>query len=153
MVRILVVYHSQSGNTQRMAEAVAKGAAEMEQAVVELKRAVAVTADDLINCHGLVICSPEYFGFMAGAVKDLFDRTYEALKDHPRIQKKPFAIVISAGNDGQGALASIERIARGYRLKKIQHPIIAKGPVTFETIAQCEELGRVMAEGCAAEVF
>jgi multimeric flavodoxin WrbA len=37
--------------------------------------------DDLLNCNGITIGSPEYFGTMAGMIKDFFDRTYEAAKD------------------------------------------------------------------------
>lgn len=152
-VRILVTYHSQSGNTRKMAEAVARGVSETEGVKVAFKRAADTGADDLRECRAVVFCSPEYFGYMAGAVKDLFDRTYEALREDGRVMKKSYAIVISAGNDGSGALTQIERILKGYRLKKVQHPIIAKGVVTDEVLSQCEELGKTMAEGVKAGIF
>jgi multimeric flavodoxin WrbA len=136
-----------------MAEAVMRGAMEIEETDVWLRKASDATLGELIECDGLVIASPEYFGYMAGAIKDFFDRTYEAAKDDRRIARKPFAIVINAGNDGTGALSHIERISRGYRLRKAQEPIISRGPVTDEIIGRCEELGRVMALGCQAGVF
>ena len=37
--------------------------------------------------RGIVICSPEYFGYMAGGVKDFFDRACEELKDDAGIWK------------------------------------------------------------------
>ncbi len=83
-----------------------------------LKRAADAAAQDLRNCSAVIICSPEYFGYMAGAVKDFFDRTYEELKDDAAVHKKPFSIVISAGNDGSFALSHIERICKGYRLRQ-----------------------------------
>lgn len=150
---ILVTYHSQTGNTRRMAEAVAQGVSETEGARLIMRRAFDTTADDIRDCSAVVFCSPEYFGDMAGAMKDLFDRTYEALKDDARAQRKPYAVVISAGNDGAGALARIERILRGYRFRKAQHPIIAKGEVTGEVLSRCAELGKTMAEGVKAGVF
>jgi multimeric flavodoxin WrbA len=150
---VLVTYHSQTGNTRRMAEAVARGVSETEGAEAIFKPAFDTTADDLRDCDALVVCSPEYFGDMAGAIKDLFDRTYETLREDARMKKKPYAVVISAGNDGTGALTQIERILKGYRLKKVQHPIIAKGEVDGEALSRCVELGKTIAEGFKAGIF
>lgn len=153
MAQILIVYHTQKGNTKAMAEAVAEGAAGIERARVFLKRAFDTTVDDIIECDGLVICSPEYFGYMAGAIKDLFDRTYESLQGHTGIFRKPYSIVVSAGNAGEGAVKQIERICLGYQLKKIHSPIIAKGPVTEEVLTCCTELGKILAAGCEEGIF
>ena len=53
MAKILIVYPSQTGNTEKMAKAVAEGAAGIEGAQVVLKRAVEATLQDLLNCRGL----------------------------------------------------------------------------------------------------
>ena len=153
MADILIIFHSQTGNTEKLARAVAYGVDETEHARAILKRAVDAVARDLKDCSAVVICSPEYFGYMAGAVKDFFDRTYEELKDDATVYKKPFCVVISAGNDGSGALNHIERICRGYRLKKVQKPILCKGKVTEEMLARCFELGSTIAEGVNAGIF
>ena len=94
-------------------------------------------------CDGLVIGSPEYFGTMSGAVKDLFDRTYERLQGHKRIFRKPYAVFVSAGNDGTGALAHIEKICLGYQFKKVQPPVVSKGPVTEEVLSRCRGWDRL----------
>jgi multimeric flavodoxin WrbA len=153
MVTILIVYHSQSGNTRKMAEAVARGAGEMEGVKGILKEALDTREEDLLGCDGLVLGSPEYFGYMSGAVKDLFDRTYEKIRGHKKIFRKPYAVFISAGNDGQGALRNIEKICLGYQFKKVHQPILAKGPVSEEILVQCEELGRTIAAGCEAGIY
>jgi multimeric flavodoxin WrbA len=153
MLRILVVYHSQSGSTHQMAQAVVRGAKEIEGVEGVLKTAWETTEDDLIACDGLVIGSPEYFGYMSGAIKDLFDRTYERLRGHKRIFRKPYAVFISAGNAGQGAVSSIEKICLGYQFKKVQQPIIARGIITEEILGRCEELGRTIAAGCEAGIY
>ncbi len=150
---ILIVYHSQSGNTLRMAQAVAQGAALMEHTRVLLKKASETHAQDLLDCDALILGSPEYFGYMAGALKDLFDRTYEQLRGHPRIFRKPYAVFISAGNDGLGALQSIERICIGYQFRKVQPPVVAKGPITDDVLALCRELGQTIAAGCREGIF
>ncbi len=153
MADILIIFHSQTGNTERLAKAVAQGVEETTNARAVLKRAADTEAQDLRNCSAVIICSPEYFGYMAGAVKDFFDRTYEELKDDAAVHKKPFSIVISAGNDGSFALSHIERICKGYRLRKVQKPIVCKGRVTEEMLARCVELGSTIAEGVNAGIF
>jgi multimeric flavodoxin WrbA len=153
VVKILIIYHSQSGNTQRLARAVAEGVSETENAGVRLKEAFDAMARDITECDAIVFCSPEYFGYMAGAMKDFFDRTYEDLKDDTGVHKKPYCVVISAGDDGSGALTHIERLCKGYRFKKVQHPIICKGPVTEKILTKCYELGMTIAEGVNAGIF
>ena len=153
MKTILVVYHSQAGATERMARAVAEGAAAMEGARASLKRASGATLDDLRACDGPIIGSPEYFGYMAGAVKDFFDRTYEQGHTDSWVLRTPFAVFIHAGNDGSGALASIERICRGYRLKKVCEPLVVCGEVTEDVRNRCFELGQTIAAGCAAGIY
>lgn len=153
MVTVLIIYHSQGGNTRSMAEAAATGASEIEGVQVRLQEALETAEEDFSACDGLLLGSPEYFGYMAGAVKDLFDRTYESLRGQPRIFRKPYAVFISAGNDGSGALFHIERICTGFRFKKVQAPVMAKGPITEAVLEQCRELGRTMAAGCEAGIF
>jgi multimeric flavodoxin WrbA len=153
MATILITYHSQSGNTEQMALAVAKGAREIAGTTVIINRAFDTRVEDLIACDGLVIGSPEYFGYMAGAVKDLFDRTYEVLRGHQRIFRKPVAMFVSAGNDGSGALRNLERMCIGYQFKKVHEAIVSKGPITDATLSHCEELGRIMAAGCGTDIF
>lgn len=153
MVTILIVYHSQTGRTKKMAQAVAKGAHSIQNARAVLKEARETTLDDLLNGDGLAFGSPEYFGYMAGAIKDLFDRTYYQARGRKEIFRKPYVVFISAGNDGLGALTSIERICGGYQLKKVYEPVIARGDIDETILGRCEELGRVIAAGCEAGIY
>jgi len=153
VTHILIVYHSQSGNTQKMAEAVAAGAAGIEGVTVSLTRAQEAGVEDLLACDGLAIGSPEYFGFMAGLIKDFFDRTYEPARGRKEVFKKPYVVFVSAGNDGRGTVRGIERIALGYPLKKVYEPLVARGEVTEEVLAQCRELGQTIAAGCQLGIY
>jgi multimeric flavodoxin WrbA len=136
-----------------MAHAVARGANSMENVTTLLKEARETQLDDLLVCDGLAIGSPEYFGYMAGAIKDLFDRTYYLARGRKEIFKKPYVVFISAGNDGLGALASIEKVCRGYQFKKVYDPVIARGELNDTYLTQCEELGKVIAAGCEAGIY
>lgn len=151
MTRILILYHSQTGNTGQMAEAVCEGAKAIDGVEVILKKAADATLDDLLACDGLALGTPENFGYMSGMIKDFFDRTYGEAQD--KVFRKPFVIFISAGNDGTGALRAIERIALGYKFKTVFHPVIAKGKITDEILEQCRELGGTLAGGCAMGLY
>ena len=153
MVTILIVYHSQTGKTKKMAQAVAKGANSIYNVKATLKEAAETTLDDLLGCDGLVLGSPEYFGYMAGPIKDLFDRTYYQARGKKEIFKKPCVVFISAGNDGLGALRSIEKICIGYQFKKVYEPVVARGEVDEDILGLCEELGKVIAAGCEAGIY
>lgn len=71
--KILVTYHSLSGNTERMAEAVVAGAKSVAGTQVVLKRVGHVTADDLFSADAVVVGSPVYWSNMSGEVKMFFD--------------------------------------------------------------------------------
>ncbi|MDH4087293.1 MAG: NAD(P)H-dependent oxidoreductase [Nitrospira sp.] len=72
-MKILVTYHSLSGNTERMAEAVVTGAQSVSGAQVLLKRVGQVTAEDLLSADAVVVGSPVYWSNMSGEVKTFFD--------------------------------------------------------------------------------
>ena len=151
MQKILVVYHSQTGNTRKMAEAVAEGASRIDETEVVMKMASDATLEDLLDCAGVALGTPENFGYMSGALKDFFDRTFYPAEG--KAFRKPYVVFISAGNDGSGALNSIERIALGYPFKKVYDPVIAKGEVTEDIIEKCRELGETLAGGCEAGIY
>lgn len=148
---LLIVYHTQTGHTRRMARAVLRGSRRVVEVETRLKMALRAGLDDLLWADGLLLGTPENFGYMSGALKNFLDRTYYPAQG--QISGLPYAVFISAGNDGTGALTSIERIARGYPLKPVADPIIARGELTAEVLQRCEELGEIMASGVAWGIF
>lgn len=152
MSRLLIVYHSKNGTTAKMAQAVYRGATHPDiSAEVKICLAQQAGVDELLWCDGVIFGTPENFGYMSGALKDFFDRTYYPLEG--KIEGLPYAVFISAGNDGTGALTSLQRIVRGYPLKEAHAPVISRGSVTDEILGQCEELGMYMAAGVEAGVL
>ncbi len=72
-VKVLVAYHSLTGHTEKMAQAVVEGAGSVPGTVVELRRVGEVTAQQLFAADALVVGSPVYWSNMAGEVKIFFD--------------------------------------------------------------------------------
>ncbi len=108
-------------------------------------------ASDLLSCDGLLLGTPENFGYMSGAIKDFFDRTYDEVRE--RQLNLPYALFVSAGNDGGGAVREIDRILKGYPMRKVAEPVIVKGAVSDADRSRCEELGESMAVGLSMGIF
>ena len=149
--KILVLYHSQGGAMKRLAHCFAQGAAREAEVAIDLKQAREAGLDDLLGCDAIAIGSPEYFGTMAGMIKDFFDRTFEAAQD--KTVGLPFVLFVCAGNDGRGALAQMERLAAGYKWRKVQEHARVVGPPTAQDCAAMEELGQTLAAGLAFGIF
>jgi multimeric flavodoxin WrbA len=153
MKHLLIVYHTQTGNTGKLAAAVREGASSelVDDVDVRFLRVREAAAEDLLWADGLLLGTPENFGYMSGAMKDFFDRTFYAVEG--RILSLPYAVFISAGNDGTGALSAIRRIANGYPFKEVQEPVIAKAEINDEHLAAAHDLGLALAAGLEANVY
>lgn len=153
MKHLLVVYHTKTGTTARLAEAVIAGVQHEDIEGIELRILLAKDAgpDDLLWADGLLIGTPENFGYMSGAMKDFLDRTFYEVEG--QLQPLPYGLFISAGNDGRGAVSSIKRIGKGYPFVEVQTPIIINGEPTSIDLARCEELGMSLAAGLSAGIY
>lgn len=142
-----------------MARAAAEGAGDGGR----LLRADQVTPDDLLAAGGYLFACPENLAAMSGLMKEMFDRCYYPVLG--RIEGRPYATAIAAGSDGEGALRQIDRIATGWRLKRVAEPLIvnlaaqtpeailAPKTVPEAQLARCTALGAALAEGIALGVF
>jgi flavorubredoxin len=142
MSNILIIYHSQSGNTEAMAKAVAEGA-KSAGANVNLKKAATAVADDILNCDAVIFGTPNFFSYEAGMVKDFFDRTFFTIKG--KVDGKPFAVFGSYGGGGEMALASLSKLCESCGLKKAADSIGAQRAPSSEAVDKCKALGAKMA--------
>ncbi len=153
MKHILVVYHSQEkGNTRRMAELVAEGCRQVPGVAAQLVNAnetrVAMTAAE--QADGYALGSPDYFGYMAGGVKQFFDDILMASWRGQHTLQKPCVCFESHGGGGQ-ALPAMEALARELKLYRVADSVSCEGsPQTNRDADRCIQLGRVLAEKVAA---
>ena len=153
MKHLLVVYHSQTGHTEAMARAVVRGARhpEVDGVEVQFRRAVDAGLADLLRADAVAFGTPENFGQLSGGMKDFLDRTYYPAQG--KIEGLAYAVFISAGNDGRGALEALRRIARGFPLREVREPIIARGGLDADLLDRCEEMGLALAAGLEAGIY
>jgi NAD(P)H dehydrogenase (quinone) len=87
-VKVLIVYHSATGNTEKMAQGVAEGAKSLAGTVVVIKRVEQVTAEDLLSSDAVIVGSPVYWSNMAGPVKMFFDNWQLKFGIYPEFKMK-----------------------------------------------------------------
>ncbi|MBN7769715.1 flavodoxin family protein [Marinobacter daepoensis] len=153
MKRLLVCAHAPSLNTARMREALVKGARHPDIGGVEVvvKAPLDTQPDDILSCDAIVIGTTENLGYMAGLIKDVFDRCYyECLE---KTEGLPFAFYVRAGHDGTGTHRAIESITTGLRWRLVQEPLICRGEFQEEFVDQCQRLGLSMAASLEAGII
>lgn len=147
---LLIVYHSQSGRNLRLAYAAAR-CAEAAGASVCLLRASEAGSRDVTWAEALLLVFPENFGQLPGALKDFLDRSF-----YPACSRElilPYAAYLCTGNDGEGAVRALQRIAKGMVLKPVTDAIICKGPPQAEDFAALEELAEAMVAGLEMGIY
>lgn len=163
MKLLLIVYHSMTGAAQQLATAAHAGASEEAGCAAKLIKAEAADAAQVLAADGYLFVTPENLATMAGRMKDFFDRIYYAVLE--QVNGRPYAAMIAAGTDGEGAARQIQRIATGLRLKEVAPPcvvrngaqtpqqILAPKVVPDAALARARELGAALAAGLASGVF
>jgi multimeric flavodoxin WrbA len=160
---LLIVFHSVTGATEQVARAAARGAADEPAVRVRLLRANEAGAHDLLAANGYIFATPETLASISGLMKDFFDRNYYAVLD--RISGRPYAAMVCAGSDGQNACRQVERIATGWRLRRVAEPLIiftraqtpaeilAPKSINPNELGPCVELGATLAAGLALGAY
>lgn len=140
------------GRTERLRAAVLEGIRATDEPIdLRLKPALEAGPADLLWCEALIMGTPEHFGYMSGALKDFFDRTFYPAEG--RTEGLPVALFVSAGNDGRGTVLAVERIATGYRWRFVVPPLVVVGEPSEADLERARELGATVAAGLAAGVF
>lgn len=143
--------HAPSENTLSLRQAAERGARSETGVDVRVLAPLQAGPDDVLAAQAVILGTPENLGYMSGALKDFFDRSYNPLLE--RTQGLPCAVYIRAGSDGTGTRRGIETILTGLRWKLVQEPLVCRGPWQPAFVDQVEELGTAMAAGLAAGIF
>ena len=161
--RLLIVWWSRTGASRQLAEAAVAAARLQEDVQTLIQRCDETSPEDLLGAAGYLFVAPENLASLAGMMKEFFDRCYYPVLD--RVNGRPYAQIISAGSDGQGAARQLARIATGWRLRAVSEPMIVN--VSAQTPAEilapkhlselqlqpASELGAALAAGIAMGVW
>ena len=157
--KLLIVWHSRTGTSEALAHAAAEGAG----GAARLMYCDQVRPDDLLVAAAYLFVCPENLASMTGAMKEMFDRCYYSVLG--QIEGRAYASIIAAGSDGEGAQRQLDRIATGWRLRRVSDPWIhvtgAQTPDEISTpkivgpdaLAKSRAFGLALAEGLALGIY
>lgn len=159
---LIIVWHSRTDAARQMAQAAQDGALDVantlkatERFTARLIPAADTQPTDLLAADAFIFCAPENLAALSGQMKEFFDRCYYGVLD--QLNGLPYALLIAAGSDGQGAARQAQRICTGWRLEAIAPPhitlthaqspkaIAARKKIRPEDHARCKEIGGTMA--------
>ena len=160
--RLLIVWWSDTGATEALVRAAVAGAQSTDDTAGAALSVVDVRCDrvspaSLRAADAYLFATPECLGAIAGPMKTFVDRCYYPVLD--QLTGRPWALMVSAGSDGQGAIRQFERIALGWRLRAVAAPlciithaqtpqaIAAPKTVCSEDLARAGELGATLGAG------
>lgn len=160
MKKLLIVWHSMTGGSEALARSALAGAKEVEARLVHAGDAA---QDDMLGADGYLFVFPENLAAISGVMKAFFDRCYYPCLGN--IEGRPYALIICAGSDGSNAVRQAERIAAGWRLKRVadgmivcthaQTPeaILAPKTIAPADLQKARDTGAALAAGLELGIF
>ena len=163
--KLLIIWDSLTGGARALAKAAAQSAeeAQAEDVITQLHHAREVTSEMMLAANGYLFVFPENLAAISGVMKAYFDRCYYPCLG--RIEGRAYGIIVCAGSDGSNAVRQAERIATGWRLKKVmdsqiicthaQTPeaILAAKMIGEADLQQARDAGAALAAGLAMGIF
>ena len=156
---LLIAWHSRTGGSEALARAAADGAGR----AARLVGAEDVTPEILLAARGYLFIGPENLAALSGVMKEMFDRCYYPCLG--KLEGRPYATIICAGSDGENAQRQLDRIATGWRLRRVAdgsivnasaqtaEAILAPKSIPPDRLSEARDLGTALAEGLAAGIF
>ena len=151
MTKILIVYDSRTGNTEKLALAVAEGAKQVNGVTVEVKKVDQTKLENLLDADGIIMGSPTYYGLMSSKLKALID---ESVKIHGKLEGKVGAAFTSSGGTASGAETALLSITQAMlvhgmivqgRSDDKHYGATAVGAPNEEDVESCKNLGNKVA--------
>jgi len=152
LARVLVVYDSKTGHTEKMAIAVAEGTRQVSEVEVVVKKAGETKIEDLSSADGIIMGSPTYYGQMSTKLKALIDKS---VKIHGELEGKVGAAFTSSGGTASGAETTLLSILEAMLVHGMivqgnprgkHYGVAVVGAPSEKELKLCRELGKRTAE-------
>ena len=157
--QLLIVWHSRTGASEGLARCAAEGSGSSGA----LLRASEVEPAHILAASAYLFICPENLATMSGEMKEMFDRCYYPVLG--KIEGRAYATIVAAGSDGEGAQRQLDRIATGWRLKRVAEPwivnfaaqtpaqILAEKQIDFADQKRAMEIGLAMSESIRLGIY
>jgi NAD(P)H dehydrogenase (quinone) len=151
MVKVLIVYDSKTGHTEKMALAVAEGVKKVKGVNVEVRKVEQANIEDLLKADGVILGSPTYYGQMSAKLKKFIDKS---VRFHGKLEGKVGAAFTSSGGTASGAETTILSMLQALlvhgmivqgRADDKHYGAAAVGVPKEEDLKSCADLGKRVA--------
>jgi flavorubredoxin len=141
MSKILILYYSRTGNTEKMAKAVDEGAKTVQAVEVELN--YFASAETLGDYDALLVGVPTYHHDMTMEIKNLFEETAEK---NVNLKGKIGAAFGSYEWSGEAPRLVLEIMKNKFEMNVTEPPILSRYTPDQTMLEKCKELGKRVAE-------
>lgn len=141
MPKILIIYYSRTGNTEKMAEAVVEGAKSVGNVDVELSFHVDV--EDLSGFDAVIVGVPTYNHEMPLDMERLFE---DAAAKGISLKDKVGGAFGSYGWSGEAPKFILEIMKNKFEMLVVEQPLLAQYAPDEKTLDKCRELGKQVSE-------
>jgi len=145
MPRILIFYYSRTGNTEKMANAVAEGA---KGANADVTLEYHISADNLNSFDAVIIGAPTYHHEMPMGVKRLFE---EAAEKGISLKGKIGAAFGSYGWSGEAPKLVLEVMKNKFEMRTLEPPLLVRDTPNQTSMNACRDLGKRVSESLIHE--
>ncbi len=151
MKQLVLIYHSQSGRNEHLAEQLYLGARRGGEVRVKLLRSVDVELAHLQRADAVVWLGAENFGLPNGMMLDCLARQFYGAKQS--LAGKPYAVVMSTGNGGAGALRYLENFLGAMGMRQCQPATVFQGELSAQHGSECRAMGEAFAAALAMGIY
>ena len=141
MLKLLIVYYSQTGNTEKMARAVEEGAKSVVGVDVEVK--YFVKPEELLEADGIAFGMPTYYHDIGMDMKNLLE---EASKREMNLEGKIGAAFGSYGWSGEAPNMLLEIMKNRFKMDVVEPALRVKYNPDEKALEECRQLGKSVAE-------
>lgn len=139
--KILIVYYSHTGNTEKMANAITEGARSIQGVEVELKRHASTW--DLADFDAILIGAPTYQHRMTNNISKFLE---EIAFQNVNLKGKIGAAFGSYGWSGEAPRLVLEVMEHKFEMKVLKRPLLIKYTPDEKGLEECRKLGKEVAE-------
>ena len=141
LLKLLILYYSQTGNTEKMARAVEEGAKSVVGVNVEVK--YFARSEELAEADGIILGMPTYHHDMGIDMKRLLE---EVAVKRINLKGKVGAAFGSYGWSGEAPRMLLEILKNKFEMKTIESPLLVKYNPDEKGLEECRKLGKTVAE-------
>lgn len=141
MSKVLVLYYSRTGNTEKMANAIAEGAKSVSNIEVEME--YHVDADDLPRYDAVMVGVSTYYHDMPLDVKKLFE---DAAEKGVSLRDRVGVAFGSYGWSGEAPKLVLEIMKNKFEMLVTEPPLLARYTPDQTTLNMCRQLGKRVSE-------